>query len=230
MAAAHALGECRPNDLYGGGAGLTDGERATAALAAARSVLAAWRGVLVGDLATQVRVGDRLALLDSDLTDELLVRAAELTYTHNGRDSFALAVEAVPPGPLGGFAMAAVPGPAVAVFGTVLDSTDTAGRGWVWVRFAWHEPGDGMWCPVAQATAAKPGHGAVEVPGSGKPSLPASIRLGSTRRRWSARSTAGRPPQTPGGCCTSRPTCCSRWTTRPGRSPGKGRRSGSTAR
>ncbi len=167
-AAAHALGACRPHDLYGGGAGLTDADRAGRAAAAARGALTAWRAVLTGTLAPQVRVGDRLKLIDSAITDDLLVRAAELVYTPTSRDPLTVAVDAVPTGPLGGCPMPAVPGPVVGILGTTLEDPDRTGRAWVRVAFAWHEPGDGIWCPVAQATAAKPGRGAVEVPAAGE--------------------------------------------------------------
>ncbi len=167
-AAAHSLGACRPHDLYGGGAGLTDAERATRATAAARTALAGWRAQLTGPLATQVRVGDRLKLAGSEITDLLLVREAELTYTPVERDPFVLAVDAVPAGPLAGCPIAAIPGPVVGVFGTVLDAPDQTGRAWVRVAFPWHEPGDSIWCPVPQVTAAQAGRGAVEVPAAGE--------------------------------------------------------------
>jgi hypothetical protein len=111
-----------------------------------------------------LQVGDRLKLVGSEITDELLVRSAELTYKPVSHDPFAVTVEAVPAGPLGGCPAFAVPGPVVAAFGTIRDASDKAGRAWVQVAFPWHEPGDGIWCPVAQETAAKPGQGAVEVP------------------------------------------------------------------
>ncbi|MBK9386634.1 MAG: hypothetical protein IPN34_17615 [Planctomycetes bacterium] len=166
-AAAHSLGACRPHDFYGGGAGLTDAERAGRAAAAVRGGLTAWRAVLNGPLATQVRVGDRLKLADSEITDVLLVRQSELTYTPAHRDSLSLAIDAVPVGPLGGIPVSATPGPVVAVIGTCLDDPDESGRAWVRVAFPWHESGDGIWCPVAQATASKPGCGAAEVPAAG---------------------------------------------------------------
>lgn len=167
-AAAHSLGACRPHDLYGGGAGLTDAERAGRVAAAARGALTAWRAVLTGPLAAQIRVGDRLKLIDSEVTDVLLVRAAELTYTPVGRNPLAVTIDAVPAGPLGGCPVSATPGPVVGVIGTTLDDRDQNGRAWVRVAFPWHEPGDGIWCPVAQATASEPGRGAVEVPAAGE--------------------------------------------------------------
>jgi phage baseplate assembly protein gpV len=56
----------------------------------------------------------------------------------------------------------------VGVIGTTLDDRDQTGRAWVRVAFPWHDPGDGIWCPVAQVTASKPGRGAVEVPAAGE--------------------------------------------------------------